>query len=75
MRLLLFQKASDDQYGQLLYWLSIRKLLWGTHPSVFEPADDSQVKADASKWWPWWPDIFLLVVGAVLISVIISLMW
>jgi hypothetical protein len=32
------------------------------------------MKADASKWWPWWPDIFLLVVGAVLITMIIFLM-
>jgi hypothetical protein len=73
--LLLFQKPGDNQYGQLLSWLSTREASLRTHPSGFELADDSQVKADVSKWWPWWPDIFLLVVGAVLITVIISLMW
>ena len=38
-------------------------------------ADDGLVKADASKWWPWWPALFLLLLGAVLVTVIISVMW
>src|SRR5580692_6151758 len=38
-------------------------------------ADDSLVKTNASDWWPWWPDIFLLVIGGVLVTVIISFVW
>jgi hypothetical protein len=33
------------------------------------------MKANPSDWWPWWPDIFLLVIGGVLVTVIISFMW